>query len=211
MDFGEAARDFRSMAKNREEVAVADMVLTAPVEELTDTEHLTPNPRGRRLKLQDPAPNVFYGGFDWLLVRTALIRAEGWTSKAKLPTVRGPDDIARLCRHLTFADQEHVVIVALNNSLEVMAICELHIGGASQAAIEPLHVLKISLLTGASRVAVVHNHPSGNPSPSSEDRTMTEALQRNLQCLVVDMVDSLVVARDGWSSILQGVTREWDQ
>lgn len=193
----------------------ADVVLEAPTDELTETEGVVdieanppeydvkqrePTKRRRRRKrqLEHPALDL-YGGYDGLLVRTALIRSAEYDDKA-LPRLQGPTDVALMCRHLMYAPHEYMVTLPINNRGEVLAIHEAAIGPAGHVAFSPTQVIKVAFLTGATGMVAVHNHPSGDPRPSDDDVATTAAMAGALSCVGLTLMDHIIVARDGYFS-----------
>jgi len=158
----------------------------------------------------DPEAMSLYDGHEGLLVRTALIRPPGWTLTSA-PVVRGPQDVFNLVKHLTYADQEHLVVLALDNKNRVNAIYESSIGTATGTQSELRSIAKIMTLTGTTSCVIVHNHPSGDPDPSVEDRAATRVIGRGLRCMDMQLLDHMVVGRDGHvslrdQSVLGGLT-----
>lgn len=92
--------------------------------------------------------------------------------------------------------------IALSSGHEVVAIHESSIGTQSATMQTPMNVLKVALLTGARDLIIAHNHPSGRPEPSQEDLVMTSAVLKATQCVGLTLLDALVVALDGWSSLI---------
>lgn len=195
----------------RQAGAIPDVVLEAPALDLVSDDSLKaaakeagglrPNrvrPARYRTELEEASD--LYQGFDWLLVRTALIRAAGFDAKARAPALTSGNEIARLCRHLIYADQEHMVCIAVNSALDVLAIHEVAIGEASGVGSSPRQLVKVAFMVGATRMAVVHNHPSGRSSPSAQDVIFTKAARDNLACAGIPLLDHVIVARNGWTS-----------
>jgi len=192
-------------------VSTADITLYAPVTELADTGDLVPNreeqivfpkggkPRRRRPSIEHPALDL-YAGNSLLLVRTALIRAEGYDPK-NLPTVDTAWAAADLLRHLQHADQEHLVTLSLNSQNQVNAIHEVSIGTATATMQTADNILKVAFLTGARGLIIAHNHPSGIPTPSRDDLDMTQNCLHAAACVGLSLLDSLIIARDGWVSL----------
>jgi len=199
----------------------ADVVLYAPSDELVESDmvldelraHPTPNPasaayrpgvkppkRRRRQRTLEHAALELYGGNEGLLVRTALIRSEKWGNK-KLPKVSSDAEVAELCRHLTYADSEYMVTLALAPDNSVRAIHEAAVGPASNVAFTPQQVLKVAFLTHSTAMIMVHNHPSGDPTPSREDIATTNAMGRAAQCVGIELLDHVIVAQDGFVSL----------
>ena len=194
-------------------IFVRPSLLSAPVPRRSRAfrgRYRRPNPRAPRapreaLKSQwevDEASLRLYDGNEKLLVRTALLRAKGFSDRTPLVPIGSSADVVRLCKHLAFADQEHMVVLSCNHRQNVNAIFEAAIGGSSGVGIEAMHVLKIPLLTGATGIVIVHNHPSGNSTPSPEDVRFTKHISGVLRAIDVTLLDHVIVARDGSFSFL---------
>lgn len=192
----------------------AGVILYAPASDLVQTERVRPNPDykadrpaklpkpRRRKALEHPALEL-YGGYDKFLVRTALIRAEGYDA-TKAVQISSPADVAQLCRHLVYADNEYLVTVALDRGNKLRAINEAGIGPADHVAFTAMQILKVAVLTSASALVMVHNHPSGNPMPSGDDMRATQAVRKAADCVGLDVLDHVIVASEGWYSIASG-------
>lgn len=179
----------------------ADVVLYADPAELLDDSALRVNARRRRRSLEHPALDL-YGGYDNFLVRTALIRSEGYDPNERV-VIDSAANVAELCKHLIYADQEHMVTVAVDGAMQLRAIHEVAIGHSSGVGITPQHLIKVAMLTTATAILVVHNHPSGWPRPSQDDLRMAEAASATLECTGITFMDSVIVGDRGWLSIAQ--------
>lgn len=73
-------------------------------------------------------------------------------------------------------------------------------GGVSSCAVTPMGVLRPIVLNACSGGIVVHNHPSGDPTPSAEDIALTERLAQGAAVLGVRLIDHVIIARDGYFS-----------
>ena len=71
------------------------------------------------------------------------------------------------------------------------------IGTASASLVHPREVFQPAILVGACAVIVAHNHPSGDPTPSAEDREITRRLAQAGALLGVSLLDSVVFTRTG--------------
>jgi DNA repair protein RadC len=100
-------------------------------------------------------------------------------------------------------DHEVVLGFALSNAYRVKAIIVLALGGVSGAALFPRDVFVPVLRHGAAALALAHNHPSGDATPSREDIVFTNALCRSAALLGVPLVDHLVVAGDAYTSLAE--------
>ena len=77
---------------------------------------------------------------------------------------------------LMFEQQEKVIILCLNSRLEVMKEKTVFVGSNNISIISGRELFKEALICGSSRIMVIHNHPSGNPTPSPEDIETTKRL-----------------------------------
>lgn len=152
-----------------------------------------PNPRKAKSALDECLS--LYDGHEGLLVRTALIKSEKFSSQKPVP-IGSSRDVERLCAHLRHSDTEFVVVLATNAAGNVIAIHEVAKGGTVGASFEPRHVVKIGLLTGATGLILVHNHPSGDPHPSAPDIEVTKAVQRALECSGMGLLDHVIIGSD---------------
>ena len=177
-----------------------DVVIVSEVESITRPARPNPRPRRKIEPAAAPALMELYGGFESLLVRTALIRSPEYDAK-KIPTITTPLEAARLLRHLAALDQEHLVTMALDAQNRVTAIHEAAIGGTASVGQIPRHLLKVAMMTGASELIVAHNHPSGNPLPSADDIFFVAHLMRGAHCADLDVLDALIIAAEGWTSL----------
>lgn len=78
-------------------------------------------------------------------------------------------------------------------------------GGQHGCAVQARDILRSALVSGCSAFVVGHNHPSGNPKPSTEDLDMTAALLAAAKAVGLPMLDHIVVARNGKQCSILGV------
>ena len=81
--------------------------------------------------------------------------------------------VARALRNLVHMDQETFIALHLNGRLKVSALTVVSIGTISTSLVHPREVFRSAILAGATGIIGVHNHPSGDPAPSHEDRAIT--------------------------------------
>lgn len=115
------------------------------------------------------------------------------------------EDIARVYQKRLAAETTEVIIaVAVNGRNELLAELPVASGGRHGIALTPADVLRPLVRCAASAFVLVHNHPSGDPTPSAEDRLMTAALAGVADAVGIPLLDHVVVAgRDGgWASVL---------
>lgn len=104
-------------------------------------------------------------------------------------------------------DVEKFWVLCLNRKNRVMKRVEVSSGSATQALAGPREVFREALIEGAVGIICVHNHPSGDPSPSTPDIQATRVLREGAKVVGVELVDHVIVgeaasdpARQGWYS-----------
>lgn len=135
----------------------------------------------------------------------AARRALRISLKAEMLDVPLVDRDERLVRYLHFTmsreKREVVRIVFLDTANRV--ICEeiVATGSISDATIYPREILRRAMELGATGLIVAHNHPSGDPKPSHSDVQITRRLSNAGHELQIRVLDHLIVARSGWTSL----------
>jgi DNA repair protein RadC len=104
---------------------------------------------------------------------------------------------------LAALDHEEVWLLALDGRNGLKAARRIAQGGLHGCALTPRDVLQPALCEGASAIVLVHNHPSGDAGPSPEDVQMTRAVAAACELVGVPLLDHVVIARAGASSLLE--------
>jgi DNA repair protein RadC len=110
--------------------------------------------------------------------------------------INSPDDAARLATELVRArddDKEHFWVLLLNQRHHYLMHTEVSVGNQSASLVHPREVFGPAVREGAAVVVLVHNHPSGNPAPSSEDRQLTARLNEWGTLLGIEILDHVIV------------------
>ncbi len=98
------------------------------------------------------------------------------------------------------AKKEHFLILCLNARRQLIHQETVSIGTLSASLVHPRECFSPAILHAAAAVVCVHNHPSGDPTPSSEDRDVTRRLQRAGELLGIPLADHVVVSASGFFS-----------
>lgn len=93
--------------------------------------------------------------------------------------------------------QEVFYAIYLDTKGRVLRSVEISRGTLGSALVHPREVFTPALVCGAAAVLVAHNHPSGDPEPSADDRTTTRRLQRAGRLLGVELLDHIVIGHAG--------------
>jgi DNA repair protein RadC len=95
-------------------------------------------------------------------------------------------------------DKESVVVVMTNTRLRPYAWHRVSVGTVSESSAHPREVLRPVLLAGAHSFAMLHNHPSGDPSPSRADEGITRRIQEAAKLIEVRFLDHVVVGKPAY-------------
>ena len=95
---------------------------------------------------------------------------------------------------------EEVKVIFLNRTNKQIGIYNLAKGGITGCVVDIRIILSIALKTLATGIILVHNHPSGNLNPSTEDRKITNELQKACKIMNIKLLDHLIVTRKGFFS-----------
>jgi len=109
-----------------------------------------------------------------------------------------PQDAANLvAAEMSLLAQEHLVVLLLNTRNQVVAKREVYIGTVNSSAVRPAEVLRPAVRENAPSIIVVHNHPSGDPTPSPEDVAITRDLIAAGKLMDIELLDHLVIGQGG--------------
>lgn len=98
-----------------------------------------------------------------------------------------------LHQYLDGADREHFVVLLLDTQNQIIGIHTVTVGTLDASLVHPREVFKPAILANASSVLLAHNHPSGDPTPSAEDRSITRQLRSAGELIGIDVLDHVVV------------------
>ena len=98
------------------------------------------------------------------------------------------------------ADREMMLVLSLNKKLEPMAVEIAAVGGVSDCYVDVRSIFKHAVLNNAAYVICFHNHLSGYPEPSRDDRLLTRRLTEAGQVLGIPLLDHLVIGEESYYS-----------
>ena len=106
-----------------------------------------------------------------------------------------PRDAARLAAAvLADADVERVIALHLNVKHRLIGVHVVSAGTLDASLVHPREVFKAACLSNAAALVIAHNHPSGDPTPSGEDRTLSDRLRQAGELLGVTLLDFVIVS-----------------
>jgi DNA repair protein RadC len=117
-------------------------------------------------------------------------------------TVRKPADVAAyLSAEMAPMAQEQLRVVLLDSRNHVMSSALVYQGGLNATVIRLGDCFRDAVASGAAAVVLVHNHPSGDPTPSPEDVRLTADASRAGDLLGVELLDHIVIGQSGHVSL----------
>ncbi len=127
-------------------------------------------------------------------------------SKKNKITVVGSGDIfpvmQEILKHENHVDREkeHFWIIGLNNGNTILFIELVALGGTKAVNVEPMNVFRVSVLKGATKVILVHNHPSNTLKANDTDKDLTDRLIQVGKILDIQVIDHLIITTKSYIS-----------
>ncbi len=137
-----------------------------------------------------------------LLAALELGRRAADSSFEVRDAISKPEDAARLVMsEMRLLDREHFVVLMLNTKHRVMAKKTISIGHLDAALVHPRELFKDAIRRSSAAVVLVHNHPSGDPTPSRDYMAVTKRLCEAGSLLGIQVLDHLVVGDNQFVSL----------
>ena len=116
--------------------------------------------------------------------------------------LNSPQDVFDyLSPKMSHLEQEHFVVLLLDSKNRVKKEETVFIGTLNSSSIHPREIFKSAIKESANAIIVAHNHPSGDPAPSEEDRAITRRLVEAGDFVNVDILDQIIIGKDSWLSL----------
>jgi DNA repair protein RadC len=110
------------------------------------------------------------------------------------PVIRTPRDVADLLmQDMRYLDREHFKAVFLNVKNQVLDVVTVSVGTLNSSLVHPRELFKDAIKASSSGVILVHNHPSGDPTPSDNDKELTIRLCEAGKVLGISVLDHVVI------------------
>ena len=118
--------------------------------------------------------------------------------------IRGPADVHRhFHARLRDTPQERFLVLLLDGRHRVLREVMASQGTLTASLVHPREVFRPAVVEGAAGVILVHNHPSGDPAPSAEDRAVTRQLAEAGRALGIPVLDHVIVGDGAYTSLAQ--------
>lgn len=141
-----------------------------------------------------------------LIMKLKKIEVLSWVVRdaGDAPIVSCASEAAKELESIKAADREHFVVLCLSARRRVIARETVSIGTLSASLVHPREVFKPAIMANAAAIIIAHNHPSGDFSPSAEDREVTKRIQRAGEILGIPLADHVIVSTAGYFSFREG-------
>lgn len=116
-----------------------------------------------------------------------------------------PVQIFNTFSFLTNETKEYFFTLHLDGKNRIVCIDQVSVGSLNQSIVHPREVFKTALLSSAAAIILIHNHPSGDPAPSREDREITRRLKEAGELLGIRILDHMIVGDTYLSFVEQGL------
>ncbi len=140
-------------------------------------------------------------GKNQLLKLQAVVELSSRLSNNQTPTILSPKDIYQSCSELQRYKQEYVIALYLDGRNKLIQKHTLAVGGHNFALLEPITLLHQAFVLPSAICVLVHNHPSGDPSPSPDDLTVTARLHTACELMGIQLLDHVIIGKNDFCSL----------
>lgn len=117
-------------------------------------------------------------------------------------TIKRPQDAAAYAMpRLRYEKREHFALLLLDTKNQVMSFPDISIGSLNASIVHPREVFRCAISSAASSIILVHNHPSGDPTPSSEDLHITRRLVEAGKIIDIEILDHIIIGDNKYTSL----------
>ena len=121
---------------------------------------------------------------------------------AKRVTIRTPKDVVALVMgDMRYLDKEYFRALLLNTKNQVLSIETISIGTLDSSMVHPRELFKIAVKKSAAALILVHNHPSGDPTPSKDDINITKRIVKSGEILGISVLDHVIIGDNKFISL----------
>ena len=95
--------------------------------------------------------------------------------------------------HMEYLPEEHMYMLAFNSQLDVSGFFHISHGTVNMSIASPREMFLRSVLCNATGIVLIHNHPSGHPAPSQEDRLTTQRIRQAGKLMEIQLIDHIII------------------
>lgn len=118
--------------------------------------------------------------------------------------MNSPEKVVRLAKeflHLDDQTEEYLYMICMNSKLELTSVFEISHGNVNSSIIGAREIFQKALLANAVSIILMHNHPSGDSTPSREDIEVTKRIVEAGRVVGVELVDHIIIGRPMFTSL----------
>lgn len=119
----------------------------------------------------------------------------------KRERITSPQDAYEVLKPFSFKETEHFGVLTLNRKGFLINVHTISVGGTGKVSVSPKEVFNPAVRDLAEAVILFHNHPSGDPTPSSEDVKITQKLIKAGELIGIEVLDHIVLGRESFISL----------
>ncbi len=137
-------------------------------------------------------------------VSEVTIQYKNTVPKHERVTIKSADNVYDLVKPYfdSFMDyREGAYLVLMNKSNEVLGVSSISLGGIDSTIMDIRMIAQLSLLSNATNIIVVHNHPSGTLRPSDSDVSISKRILESMRHFDIELIDSIIVSSEGYYSL----------
>lgn len=124
--------------------------------------------------------------------------------------IKSSVDIVNLLKsteQINLLPEEHIYLICLNTKNNVICYSQVAMGGIDNCIIDLKTIFKTVLLANASRFILVHNHPSGDPTPSRNDIKITNRLIDASKIMNLEFLDHIIISKNNYASVMNSIMK----
>lgn len=114
-----------------------------------------------------------------------------------------PEQVFEMFRDLILETKEHFLCLHLDGKNRIICLDRVAVGSLNQCLVHVREVLKGALLSSAAAMLLVHNHPTGDPEPSSDDIVLTKRLKESGILVGIPVLDHIIIGADQYVSFVE--------
>ena len=120
-------------------------------------------------------------------------------------SIKTPGDVSRIFMdEMKHYDREHFRAAFLNTKNQLIRTVTVSIGSLNASIVHPREILKPAISASAASIVLVHNHPTGDPTPSREDIEFTRRFARCGELIGIEILDHFIIVSDRYKSLKEG-------
>ena len=130
-----------------------------------------------------------------------ILSQSKWFSNRKITS---PQDIAEIFIPILRDEiKEKFIVVCLNSANKVIKYETISVGNLNSSVVHPREIFKVAIDNSSASIILIHNHPSGNPEPSTEDIRITKKIVESGKVLDIPVFDHLIIAGETYTSFVE--------